>query len=210
MHELRNTLFALSANLEALELGTDDPAEVRESCQVLRAEHERLATLTRDLAELGRPGPSALDAASLKAVLEGAALSSAGPAEGRGVRIRLEIDGEWHVRMEPDRLRLAFERLLAAVCRLAPKGGAIRIVAQTVEREGKTWVRTALESETDAGGAEPPADPFAPYSRWSARGDRLGLAIARRIVAEHGGRVSAARTGRGATLCVELPGVKSG
>ncbi len=83
------------------------------------------------------------------------------------------------------------------------------------ESVGRITVRTrarasAVELEVEDNG--PGFDPafkeriFAPYFTTKESGTGLGLAIVRRIVTEHGGRVSAhAEPGKGARFVVELP-----
>lgn len=73
-------------------------------------------------------------------------------------------------------------------------------------RRTDEWVETAV---TDRGPGIPEAEQeaiFLPFVTTRAGGLGLGLAIVRRIVEEHGGRVSCRnRAGGGAVFTVQLP-----
>src|SRR5205085_8752963 len=89
-----------------------------------------------------------------------------------------------------------------------PRGGALGLeVGVTVAREGKE--RTAWLSVCDTGpGIAPEMAPqlFTPFASTKPTGTGLGLSLARRIVEEHGGQISAAnRTEGGACFNVVLP-----
>ena len=107
------------------------------------------------------------------------------------------------------RLRLAFGNLVRNAVQFTPPGGAVRVEAEVAADE--VWVRVA-----DAGRGLAAADldrVFEPYvqvadpDRRDHEGLGVGLAVARAVVAQHGGRLWAesAGVGRGATFHARLP-----
>jgi signal transduction histidine kinase len=79
-----------------------------------------------------------------------------------------------------------------------------RISVRT-RRKG-AWIE--LEVEDNGPGFDPGARErlFTPYFTTKETGTGLGLSIAQRIVAEHGGKISAASDpGKGARFLVEIP-----
>lgn len=204
VHEVRNVLFACSVNLEVLEATPVDPDEQREAIEALREEYERLNALTGDLAELGRAEPESLESQALIPLVGEAARAV---AETTGVPIELAAgNASGRVRMERERLRLALERLLRAACRRAPKGRPLQMEVGEFLRDDRPWLRCRVCDENPGHGPEALLETFEPFSRYAGRSDRLGLAIVRRIVAQHGGQVVATSApGRGTVLGVELP-----
>jgi signal transduction histidine kinase len=205
VHELRNVIFAISDNLEALEVGGEASDEVGETCRALREERDRLALLAGDLVELGRDAPESLTEQPLAPLLAQSVEAAASIAKGAGVSIDSEIEGAWRVRMEPQRLALAVDRMLSSACRHSVAGGCVRVRAEGFTRGVQGWVRLAVR---DVGDPLPEAREQAawePFSDRTSLGDRLGLAIARRIVAQHGGRVAASSRPDGTELSLELP-----
>jgi len=206
VHEMRNVLFAISVNLEILESGPQDAEESGEVCRGLRGEQERLERLANDLVELGRMAPESLEPAPLEPVLDAAVQACGDVAKESGLVIECAPAPPRLVRMERDRLVLAFERLIANACHHGPRGTPVRIEIEPFAIADREWIRCSVHDQGSAGTPRELERSFEPFAGRSTRGDRLGLAIVRRIVAQHGGRTAAdAEAGRGTRLLVELP-----
>jgi signal transduction histidine kinase len=104
--------------------------------------------------------------------------------------------------LDASRMRQVFENLIANSMQLAPPNGTIRISASV---DGDA-VLCRIEDD-GPGFAEADLDRvFDPFFTRRHGGTGLGLSIVQRIVAEHGGRVTAAnREGGGAVITIQLP-----
>jgi two-component system sensor histidine kinase ResE len=113
---------------------------------------------------------------------------------------------------DEERLERVFTNLLANAVKFTPPGGSVALDAQTVAEADSTHVQVAI---ADTGRGIPEEDvPFVfdPYWQGASRAARdgfgLGLAIAKRLVAAHGGTISVrSRVGTGTTFVVSLPAV---
>ena len=130
-----------------------------------------------------------------------AALRAAVDAVGGGVDARyLEGAGPWP--LDAARLQQALENVLRNAQQASPAGG--RVEAEVALEGGRLHYRVR-----DAGAGITPGDEeriFEPFVTRKVRGVGLGLAVTRRIVELHGGRVRARnRAGGGAEFHIEVP-----
>jgi hypothetical protein len=122
-------------------------------------------------------------------------------------RLSLACEGDVRVRGNEELLEWVFENLVKnAIDALGEAGGQIEIAARRAA--GEPWVDVTVR---DTGRGIPGALRdlvFRPGFTTKRRGWGLGLALARRIVAEyHGGtiRLAESRAGKGTTFSVRLP-----
>lgn len=207
-HDLRTPLTNLRSAVEALQDGVaEDPGRYLEA---MRREIVLLSSLVDDLFLLARIESGALDLVVHRvdlAELADEAIEAAAPeAARRDVTLRYDAtDHPVPVEASPRELGRVLRNLLDNATRHSPKGGVVRVTVDS--RPGPTltvcddgpgfpleFVGRAFESFTRAdesrlrGGA----------------GAGLGLAIARGVVAAHGGTI-AARPGPGGQVTVSLP-----
>ena len=212
-HELRTPLATLEAYIDGLEDGVVDPTA--ESYETMRGQVARLRRLATDLRESAAADEHALhlnlvdtDAAALVAD----AVAAATPRfNAKGVELSLVDDsGGLTVHADPERLGQVLSNLLDNALRHTRPGGRVDVVA--TDADGKVTVSVADDGEgipTDQLGAVferfHRVDPARATTDGSGSG--LGLTIARAIVTDHGGTLTAASDGpgAGATFTVALP-----
>jgi two-component system sensor kinase FixL len=203
MHELRNVLQIISSSayvtrqeLErgALEGARPHVAKIERQARIAHSVVDDLMALARG--ETLRPEPV------LFADIMLAARADVGAGSVR-----------WDDRLEPHDLRVRahpglFARLLHALYDNAVQAGADRVTTITT-RARLEGGRALVEVEDDGPGIDPALAPsiFQPLVSGRPGGTGLGLALARRIAAAHGGSIQLAPPGaQGATFRIELPG----
>lgn len=214
-HELRTPLSVLRAQLEAVQDGVrrPDPAQVAAMLRQVLALNgliDQLYTLARG--DVGAPGYqfAPLDLWALAAEQAQAFRDRLGAAD-----LRLEIDGDGAgsamVSGDADALRQVFANLLENCARYTDAGGALRL-HQEVINPGGGQVEIILDDSAPAvAAADLPhlAERFfrVEHSRSRATGGAgLGLAVCRRIVADHGGELTFADSPLGGLrVSVRLP-----
>ncbi|MGH7314901.1 MAG: two-component system sensor histidine kinase NtrB, partial [Candidatus Rokuibacteriota bacterium] len=204
-HEIRNPLAAI-VNATTL-LGDDETLTREERANTLGAvkkEARRLNRILSDFLVFARPRESKPLEADIRAVVDHvAALIREDP--GRAERVQLEVaidpavppfpfDADqvtqvlWNIALNGVEAMDGRGRLAIAVAR---RGAAVAIAV------------------TDTGGGIPPDERrriFEPFYSRKRTGTGLGLTIAQRIVATHGGRIDVETTpGRGSCFTVLLP-----
>jgi signal transduction histidine kinase len=127
------------------------------------------------------------------------------------VRVRASVPRTLpEVAGDAERLERVFTNLLSNAVKFTPPGGTVSLEAQAESEPDGARVRVTV---ADTGRGIPPEDVpfmFDPYWQGGGAGGRagfgLGLAIAKRIVAAHGGEISVrSRVGSGTTFAVSLP-----
>jgi signal transduction histidine kinase len=206
-HEVRNPLFAITAALDALGARCRSDGVTAPLVAVMREPVERLSRLMSDLLEYGRPIDSELARRSVAAVAARAIDACAARAREADVTVRLgggSADGS--VLMDEARLLQVLQNLVQNAVEHAPRGGGVRIDTRSETRAGRPGVRCSIRDDGPGFDAADLPHLFEPFFSRRPGGTGLGLSIVRRIVAQHGGQVSAANDpDGGAVVSVWLP-----
>jgi len=206
-HEIRNPLNAIGLNAELLseELARLSPAP-REALQLVAAisrETDRLEGVAEEylkFARLPRGVPAALDLHELVTSLldfVGPELAAAGVEVVRDLAPDLQA-----ITGDEAQLRAVIHNLVRNSREAMPGGGALTVRT----RQAGEGIDLQV---ADTGGGMPPevlARVFEPFYTTKERGTGLGLAYARRVVAEHGGTIRCESSpGRGTVFTLHLP-----
>ncbi len=107
------------------------------------------------------------------------------------------------VSIDLDEMRQAVRNLVGNAVEVMPNGGTLKVSTELVEQ---SWVRVSV---ADSGTGIPPEvldKIFAPFFTTKARGTGLGLAVVRKVIDRHQGRVEVeSAVGRGTTFKLYLP-----
>jgi two-component system sensor histidine kinase CpxA len=195
-HELRSPLARLQLALSLARRQENSGVErhlSRIACEADRL--EELIGRTLKLARLERPAEG-LERTSIDvAELLGNIVGDVGiEADARGCSVAVQIDRPLRVNGDPELLRSALENVIRNAVRYGPAGSRVEIEAKRVDPQRiEVVVR-------DSGPGVPEKDLqliFEPFYRVDAArnravgGDGLGLAIAARAIAIHGGTIQA-------------------
>jgi len=213
-HELRNPLAPIRNALELIRRAGEDAALNERALAIMERQVRQLVRLTDDLLDVSRITRNRLelrrDRLDLRAAIRSAleTIEPLSEAAGHVVAVDLPNDPLW-VHGDVTRLAQALANLLDNAVKYSDRGGHIAVHASV--QDGDVAVSVA-----DTGiGIDPAALPsiFEMFVQLETRGSRartglgIGLALAKRLVELHGGRLEARSEGpgTGATFVIRLP-----
>lgn len=207
-HELRNPLTAVKLLVQTAAHRAEADGLCPESLAVVQDEIARMETTIQSLLDFARPSASRRVPCDLRAMLRRAVNLVQGRADQQQVPIELlTCDEAVLVTCDPEQLHQVFVNLLLngleATTSHAPLTVSLR---RPPAEKGQAACEVVV---TDHGEGIPPQlldHIFEPFVTTKPRGTGLGLAISRRLVEEHGGRLTANnRPDHGAEFTVWLP-----
>ena len=215
-HELRSPLARLQL---ALSLARREEGAVERNLERIECEAARLEALiarTLKLVSLERP-VHALERSSvdvgelLRAIVADVAIE----ADAQGCLVQVRAQGPLPVWGDPELLRSAFENVIRNAVRYSPADAVVGIAADRVAGEGQQGglVEVVIRDQGPGVPEQELGRIFEPFYRVDAArghgragGEGLGLAIASRAVALHGGHIAARNAeGGGLSVTITLP-----
>ncbi len=178
-HELRNPLSSIKGHAQLMEEQLADDPRGRERAAILVREALRLEDLCEELLDFVRAGRIERVESDPATILRDAARSV------DGARIELHVDDappRWA--LDPLRMHQALSNLLENARQAAPHAASIA----SARREADTLVYEVRDHGPGIADDER-ARIFEPFHTTRVRGTGLGLAVARRVVELHGGRI---------------------
>jgi two-component system, NtrC family, sensor histidine kinase HydH len=201
-HEVKNPLAAIRSSAQILSERVDGK-EVQFAGIIVR-EVDRLNKVVNEFLDYARPAPLRREPVKLGDLLDFCLELLAPVIKQAGVAIeRTNPAGEGTVNADPNQIRQVFLNLILNAIQAVEKQGRVEVSITHSGHEARVTVK-------DNGRGIPPdklKNVFEPFYTTKPGGTGLGLPIAQRIVAEHGGKLVIESTpGAGTTATVILPG----
>jgi len=211
-HEIRNPLNFISLSIDHLREAYPpaDPAASAQFavlCENMKAEIQRVSRFAQSFLEFGRPLELNRRAVALEPLLEGVLSLVSAKAEHERIAIVRELQTLPELELDPDFIRTCIYNLVLNAFQAMPGGGTLKLRAQ--EQSGYLALTVA---DTGMGiPQEKLARVFDPFFTTKTEGLGLGLALIKRVIEEHGGRVSIeSEEGQGSAVTLFLPLGKTG
>jgi PAS domain S-box-containing protein len=207
-HEVRNPLGVLFNSLGTFRklLGEGVDGAARTLVEIMEEEAARLNHIVRDLLDFARPTLPTLQRERLDQVLEEAVDAALGESRDR-VGVTRQIDDLPPVPMDARLIRQALLNIAVNAVQAMPRGGTITLrLSRDPLDDGRPAAR--IEIEDTGAGIAPGVEPriFEPFFTTRATGTGLGLAVVKRIVDSHQGRLRVSSIeGEGTTFTLWLP-----
>jgi len=209
-HELRSPLARLQV---AIGLLKQDPASLEPMLDRIERESQRLDELIEELLTWHRleAGAAVAPASHIDVVelLQAIAEDAHFEAQSQGKFVRIDAPGEFVTLAHGELLYRAYENVIRNAVKFTRPGSEVRVTAHADMERGHLACTVQDQGPgVPAGMLDAIFEPFARVAgSENVQGVGLGLAIARRAFALHGGRIQAeSRPGEGLTVVMLLPG----
>ncbi len=205
-HELRNPLTSVKLLIQTAADGPPDHGLSDEHIHVILEQVVRMESTIQGLLDFARPPQMQLVRHDLRDTLRRARNLVEGHARRQEVAVCEDCpSGPVLVDGDPEQLHQVFVNLLLNGAEAMPDGGQLMVTLQCDDATNS--VCRVVFADSGEGIPQPIMERmFEPFVTNKERGTGLGLAISRRIVEQHGGKLTAANhEGSGAVFTVELP-----
>lgn len=221
-HELRTPLASIREGTQLLLDQIPGPLtkEQRETLRIMMESSERLIRLVSTLLDLSRIEAGMMEYRIVTTDLVRLAETSVNKvrllAEGKHIQILVESPpGRLWVPMDGARIEQVLDNLLSNALKFSSEGAAVSLRMELDQKAGMARI-----SVSDWGPGIPPGDQPHIFERFyqghmqmkgPVTGSGLGLALAKKVVAAHGGKIwIESELGKGTTVSFTLPLTNSG
>ncbi len=218
MHELKTPLMAIRSASELMSRPNFPQEKHADLVQMIKREAVRLSKMTQDFLDFARLESGRMQLArtpvELALIVQDVAHIAESQASSRGIAIHLDLaEALPNAYSSPalvgdaDRLKQVLLNFVSNAIKYNVENGRIHISVQIVDKE-------VVIAIADTGRGIAPEDMTHLFERFyrvpnaeaSAEGSGMGLAIAKKIVAQHGGGITVDSTvGKGTTFTLHLP-----
>jgi two-component system nitrogen regulation sensor histidine kinase GlnL len=213
-HEIRNPLAGLQGSAELLAREAEGAA--REYAQVIAREAKRVEGLVKELLDLARPTPLVAGPVSIHDVVGDVLALARGIPGAERVTFTERYDPSLPpVHGDQEKLTQVLLNLVRNALDAVAGGPSPRITVETGvgplrlrQASGRTRPLARVAVLDNGPGVPEAMLPrlFTPFATSKPHGTGLGLAVSRRIVEAHGGRIAVRnRPGGGAEAAIDLP-----
>jgi signal transduction histidine kinase len=206
-HESRNALQRSQACLEMLALAVRDRPEALDLINRIQKAQDHLHTLYEDVR--GYAAPIKLERAPCdlsRIWREAWSHLETARAEKQAALLEAPDGADLRCVADPFRMEQVFRNILDNALAAGSPPVAVEVGAKEADLQGQPAIR--LSFRDNGPGIPPDRRPhvFDPFYTTKARGTGLGMAIAKRIIEAHGGRIGIGEgDGPGATFLITLP-----
>jgi signal transduction histidine kinase len=208
-HSIKNILQALRGGADVVEMGIrgNNLVQITKGWRIAERNLDKIYNLTMNLLAFSKPREPRLEPVNPRVLVNECVELIAAAANEKGVMVVADVDRDHPaIPLDPDGMHQVLMNLLSnALDAVEPQRGLIRVVGR-YDSENKASV---IEVIDNGGGIPPTLMPHMFELFHSTKGNRgtgIGLAVAKKIVDEHEGSITARSTlGEGTSFTIRLP-----
>ena len=207
IHEIRNPLNSINLNLQILEedLSTENrnsPADLQDRVRRIRREVERLDRILTDFRRYAKLPPLTFETCDLAVLIEEVLDFNEPEAQRQNVQVSREIEKLPPVQLDPSQFKQALLNLIINGVQAMEDGGTLTVRA----KPSNGCIQIDVEDTGQGILLEQLNKIFDLFVSTKEEGTGVGLAIVKRVIEGHGGRINVESTsGQGTKFSISLP-----
>lgn len=205
-HESRNALQRSQACLEMLKLEVKDQPVVLDLLSRMQNAQDHLHQLYEEVRDYAAPIRLKRDSHDLQGILHETWDHLSTQRDGRDVRLEFHTADAHHVGyVDKFAIEQVYRNVLENSLSACSDPVRIRVSFRTTKLDGRPAFEISLADNGPGLSPDARHKIFEPFFTTKTKGTGLGMAIVRRIVEAHGGRIAVGRTCPGAEILITLP-----
>jgi len=205
-HELKTPLVTIGGFAARLGRMIPEDHPQRHYLDTIISESHRLEKLLADILAYSRKPTICYIRCSIHSILKECIDDYSTTFEDKGIKLNLDMpEGCWDIMADPHQIKQIFINLVVNAQEAMKEGGILDVsLSYSVDEDQDLAVITVA----DTGGGMPDdvlSKIYTPFFTTKRNGTGLGLPIVNRIIHNHGGRMKAANSDKGAVFNVYLP-----
>jgi len=185
-HEIKNILIPIRGFLRRIRKNLVGQGKTSSYLEIVENESARLENLVKEMLLFGRFSPLRREELDLPLLMEELRRSLSEEVRHKGIRLKWSCEGEEkRVSLDREKLRHALMNLLHNAIQASSRGKEVRLSSRFREEE----LEIMIEDEGTGIPRENLERIFQPFFTTKPQGNGLGLAIAQRVVLDHGGKI---------------------
>jgi signal transduction histidine kinase/CheY-like chemotaxis protein len=202
-HEIRNPVAGIAAGVEYLSKRFPEGSPHQEDMAMILGEIDRVNRILEDILSVARPFHLKLSSQMITDVMEHVLHRHQKAIEGKAIEVtRCYRSNLPQVQADRARMEQALTNLVLNAVEAMSKKGTLTISLEANDR----WLIINLSDTGPGISPDVQRHMFEPFFTTKARGTGLGLAVARRVIEEHGGTIEVdSEADEGSTFTIQLP-----
>ena len=207
IHEIRNPLNSINLNLQILEEdlspeNRNSPADLQDRVRRIRREVERLDRILTDFRRYAKLPQLTFENCNLAMLIEEVLDFNEPEAQRQNVQVNREIEKLPSVQLDPSQFKQALLNLIINGVQAMEDGGTLTVRA----KPSNGRIQIDVEDTGQGIPLEQLNKIFDLFVSSKEEGTGVGLAIAKRVIEGHGGRINVESTpGQGTKFSISLP-----
>jgi len=202
-HEIRNPIAGIAAGVEYLNKNTPEGSPYREDMAMILGEIERVNRILEDILSVARPFQLKITNQAMPDILEHVLHRYQTSIDKKAIRInRRYAPSLPRALVDRERMEQALTNLVLNAVEAMPTGGTLGVGLDAND----SWMTVKISDTGPGISLDVQRRIFEPFFTTKVRGTGLGLAVARRVIEEHGGTIDVSSDiGKGTKFTVRLP-----
>lgn len=212
-HEIRNPVAGIAAGVEYLARNAPEGSVEYEGAAMIQGEIKRVNRILEDILFVARPLQLNLSDEALPDIIDNVIQRCQPQIVAGQITVSTEHQADLpRLKLDSQRLEQVFTNLIVNATQAMQIGGHLVLQSRLEPSNGsrpEDWVTITIADDGPGIPPEVQQRIFEPFFTTKAKGTGLGLSVARRIIEEHHGSISAeSQPGQGTRFTIKLPVTK--